>query len=236
MHTQIDIRTGDGVSRAEVFRPAGTGPWPGVLMFHDGLGMRPAMHALAASIANAGFDVLLPDLFHRMAPYESPDPAALFSDPEVRAAWWTKAQANTAAAILGDVKAYIARIPGRRVNATGYCMGGRLALCAAGMYPSSFAAVAAYHPGNLVTDAPDSPHRLFDKITARVYIGAATDDATFSPEHQAEVMAALGRGRSKHVLEVYPAKHGWVPTDLPVHDASCAARHHTTLLELLGQH
>ncbi len=236
MHSHIEIRTDAGLCRAEVFQPAGEGPWPGVLMFHDGLGMRPAMHAIAASIAEVGYHVLMPDLFYRMAPYEPPDPAALFSDPAVRAAWWAKAQTNTAAAILGDVAHYLAvlRTTGDRVGATGYCMGGRLALCAAATYPDAFAAVAAYHPGGLVTEA-DSPHALFGKITAPVYIGAATDDPSFSVEHQQIVRDVLRAAGVETIFEVYPAKHGWVPTDTPVHDASCAQRHRETLFDLLGR-
>jgi len=233
MHSQIDIRTdGAGLCRAEVF-----GEGPGVLMFHDGLGMRPAMHDIARQIAGAGYCVLLPDLFYRMAPYEAPDAKALFSDPAVRAAWWTKAQGNTAAAILGDVPHYLAalksRARGSRIGATGYCMGGRLALSAAGKYPDAFAAVAAYHPGGLVTDTPDSPHLLFDKITAQVYFAAASDDPSLSDAHRDIVIDAFVRGAVDHVVEVYPAKHGWVPTDTPVHDETCAARHRDTLFNLL---
>jgi len=193
------------------------------------------MHVLASSIATAGYHVLLPDLFYRMAPYDAPDPAALFSNPEVRAAWFAKAQTTTVAAILRDVAHYLSALRGTgdRIGATGYCLGGRLALCAASTYPDEFAAVAAYHPGGLVTDATDSPHRLFDKITAAVYIGAATDDPSFSAADQQVVRGTLAS--VEHVLEVYLAKHGWVPIDTPVHDASAADRHRETLLDLLGR-
>jgi carboxymethylenebutenolidase len=34
-------------------------------------------------------------------------------------------------------------------------------------------------------------------------------------------------------LETYPAKHGWVPSDTPVHDAAAAERHWQTLFALL---
>ncbi len=232
MHSQIEIRTNGGVCRAELF----DGGKRDVLMFHDGLGMRPAMHALATSIAHTGCRVLMPDLFYRMAPYEAPDPAQLFSDPAVMAAWWTKAQGNTAALILDDVAFYIAALQGQgttRIATTGYCMGGRLALTAAGTFPDKFAACAAYHPGRLVTDDADSPHRVFGNIQAKVYIGAASDDPTFTVEHQEIVKAAMQQ--VDLTFEVYPAKHGWVPTDTPVHDAGCASRHLETLVDLLGR-
>jgi carboxymethylenebutenolidase len=231
MHSQTELRVGDATCRVEHFDGGG----PGVLMFHDGLGMRPAMHEVAASIATAGYRVMMPDLFYRMAPYDAPDPHELFSDPAVMAAWWAKAQSNTAEMILSDLPVYLAELRARvqgPFGATGYCMGGRLALCAAALHPAEFAAVAAYHPGRLVTDT-DSPHQLFGTIEASVYIGAATDDATFSLEHQQIVKQALA-GKDL-TFEVYPAKHGWVPTDTPVHDTACARRHLETLLQLLGR-
>lgn len=230
MHSQIEIQIGDRTCRVEHF----AGGERGVLMFHDGLGMRPAMHDVAASIAHAGYYVTMPDLFYRMAPYDAPDPHTLFADQAVMAAWWAKAQTTTAEMILGDISSYLAdlmRAAEGPFGVTGYCMGGRLALCAAALHPADIGAVAAYHPGRLVTDAPDSPHQLFGKIQAAVYIGAATDDATFSVEHQQIVKEALA-GKDL-TFEVYPAKHGWVPTDTPVHDAGCAKRHLDTLLELL---
>lgn len=232
MHSQIEIRIGDRACRVEHF----AGGTRGVLMFHDGLGMRPAMHEVAASIAAAGYHVAMPDLFYRMAPYDAPDPKQLFSDPTMLAAWWAKAQSTTAEMILGDLPHYLANLRERATGpfgATGYCMGGRLALTAAALHPDDFVAVAAYHPGRLVTDAADSPHQLFGKIQAAIYIGAATNDATFSLEHQQIVKESL-TGKDL-TFEIYPAKHGWVPTDTPVHDAGCAKRHLDTLLELLGR-
>ncbi len=232
MHQQRALQIGDRTCLVEHF----AGGDRGVLMFHDGLGMRPAMHALAASIAAGGYHVVMPDLFYRMAPYEAPDPARLFSDPAVMSAWWTKAQANTAELILSDVPSYLAHL-GEHASgpfgATGYCMGGRLALTAAGLHPTEFAAVGAYHPGRMVTDAADSPHLVFRAVRARVYIGAASDDATFSVEHQQIVKDALAS--TDLTFEVYPAKHGFVPSDTPVHDATCARRHLDTLFALLAR-
>src|SRR5690349_14408600 len=85
--TRIEIKTADGVAPAFEF---GAPSSPKVLMLIDGLGMRPAMHEIAERIAAAGFRVLMPDLFYRMGAYTSPDPTKLFTDPEVRAAWWGK--------------------------------------------------------------------------------------------------------------------------------------------------
>jgi carboxymethylenebutenolidase len=39
--TAVTIQTPDGACPASLFRPHGAGPWPGVIMYMDGVGMRP---------------------------------------------------------------------------------------------------------------------------------------------------------------------------------------------------
>jgi carboxymethylenebutenolidase len=43
---------------------------------------------------------------------------------------------------------------------------------------------------------------------------------------------ALTKAGVDHKIETYPAKHGWVPRDTPVHDAAQAERHWQTLVAL----
>src|SRR5436305_6395173 len=122
--TRIDIRTADGVAPAFEF---GAPSAPKVLVLIDGLGMRPAMHEIAERIAAAGYRVLMPDLFYRLGSYQSPDPATLFSDPEVRAAWWGKTSAvHTTPKLIADIGTYLDHFGGEKCGTTGYCMGGRL--------------------------------------------------------------------------------------------------------------
>jgi carboxymethylenebutenolidase len=178
--------------------------------------------------------VLLPDLFYRIGPYTAPEPAKLFGDPEVRAAWQKRlAPTMTTANAMRDTRAFLAQMPAARVGTTGYCMGGRFSLLAAGTFPERIAAAAAYHPGGLATDAPDSPHLLAAQIKARVYVGGASDDPSFPAEQSQRLAAALEAAHVDHAIETYPAKHGWVPSDTPVHDAAAAERHYQTLAKLL---
>jgi carboxymethylenebutenolidase len=121
------------------------------------------------------------------------------------------------------------------VAVTGYCMGARMALSAAGTYPDRITAVAGYHPGNLANDAADSPHLLAANIRARVYIGAASEDPSFPDEQKQKLDEALTAAGVDHVIETYPARHGWVPTDTPVYDAAQAERHWQTLEALLAR-
>jgi carboxymethylenebutenolidase len=230
--TRIEIRTEDGVAPAFEYGAEGL---PHVLLLMDGIGMRPAMHEIAARIADAGYRVLMPDLFYRLGEYTAPDPAVLFSDPAVRAAWWGRHATTNIAALVRDIGTYLDHIGAAKVGVTGYCMGGRLALMTAATYPDRIAAAAAYHPGGLVSDAQDSPHLQFGRIRARVYIGAASEDATFTDEQRQTVEETLAAAGVDHVVELYQARHGWVPSDTPVHDEAAAARHWETLLGLFDR-
>src|SRR5262249_38884389 len=161
-----------------VYRPATGGPWPAVLVYMDGLAIRPAMLEVGERLATYGYYVLLPDLFYRSGPYEPMDPKVVFSDPEARKVLMEKFFAlATPSAIRSDTAAFLAYLssqpdvkPGG-VGTTGYCMGGLMSLTAAGTYPEQIVATASYHGGRLATDAPDSPHLLAPKIKSKVYIG-----------------------------------------------------------------
>jgi len=239
-HTTIEIETADGRCPAHVFAPATAGPWPAVLMYMDGIGMRPALVAMGERLAAAGYYTLLPDLFYRVGPYTAPEPAKLFGDPAVQKEWFAKVSPSTSsAAMLRDTEAFLAHFAAAAdvrqptIGITGYCMGGRLALLAAASFPDRVAAVAVYHPGGLVTDAPDSPHLVVGKIRGEVYVGGAMEDRSFTDEHKQRLEQALAAAGVVHTVVTYPARHGWVPSDTPVHDAAQAERHWETLLELL---
>jgi carboxymethylenebutenolidase len=216
---KIEIRTEDGVCPAW---EGGTGP--SVLVFMDGIGMRPAIVEVAERIAATGYRVLIPDLFYRAGPYTAPDPIKLFTDPAVREAFRAKISSMISVPnVLRDTKAFLAHLPGK-VAITGYCMGGRMALCAAAEFPDRFVAAAAFHPGLPVIDVP------VDRITGRVFVAAASEDQSFPAERVKELDAAL---TCEHTVEIWPYKHGWVPSDTPVHDVAGAARHDAAIAELL---
>jgi carboxymethylenebutenolidase len=121
-----------------------------------------------------------------------------------------------------------------RIGIVGYCMGGRLALYAAGHFGDRITAAASYHGGRMATDAPDSPHRLASRMTARIYIGGAIEDPTFDDAQKARLAQALTEAGVDHTIETYNARHGWVPRDTPVHDEAATAKHWETLLALFS--
>ena len=238
--TEVQIRTQDGVCPASVFRPAGKGPWPAVLMYLDGPGIRPALFEMGERLASSGYYVLLPDLFYRGGAYPPNDVKKLFGTPELRAAWQAKYQ-NTAsiANTMQDTKYFLDFLSAQpdvkqsAIGTTGYCMGGARSLAAAGTYPDRIVAAASYHGGNMATDAPDSPHLFAPKIKGRVYVAGADEDPFFPEAQKQRLTEALQKAHVNHVVETYiGAKHGWVPTDTPVYNPAAAERHWQSLTSL----
>jgi carboxymethylenebutenolidase len=237
--SKVDIKTKDGTCPSHVYRPTGSGPWPAVLVYMDGLGIRPAMLEVGERLATHGYLVLLPDLFYRSGPYEPMDPHKVFSDPEQRKVLMEKFALASPANIMADTQAFLGYLaaqpdvkPGG-IGTTGYCMGGFMSLTAAGTYPDRVVAAASYHGGRLATDAPESPHLLAPKIKARVYVAGAIEDGSFTDEMKARLEDALTAAGVDHTIETYPAKHGWVFRDTPVYDAAASERHWQTLAALL---
>jgi carboxymethylenebutenolidase len=236
-----EIATRDGRCPVYVWRPAGEGPWPAVLVYMDGIGIRPAMLEVGERLATHGYFVLLPDLFYRSGPYAPMNAKTVFTVPEERKVLMEKFLGlMTPANIMADTQAFLAWLssepdvrPGP-IGTTGYCRGGLMSLAAAGTYPDRIAVAASYHASGLVTDAPDSPHRLAPRMRARVYVAGAIEDAGFPDEMKARLEQALTEAGVDHLVETYPARHGFVLRDTPTYDPAAAERHWKTLPALLA--
>ena len=125
---------------------------------------------------------------------------------------------------------------GKKIGTTGYCMGGGMAIAAAGTYPDRIAAAASFHGGNLANDTELSPHLLAPKIKARVYIGVADQDNSYPPEMAERFEKALRDAHVDFLSEFYAgAKHGWTMPDFPIYDAPAAERHWQALADLFGE-
>jgi len=237
---EIQIETQDGSCRSFVFRPANHGgSWPAILVYMDGIGIRPAMLEIGQRLASYGYFVLLPDLYYRSGPYEPMDPNVVFSDPEQRKIFMEKFFTRvTTQNVMADTRAfldYLAAQPDVKsvgIGTTGYCMGGQMSLTAAGTYPDDIVATASYHGGRLATDAPDSPHLLAPHIKSRVYVAGAIADPLFPNDMKQRLEDALTNAGVEHKIETYPAKHGWVFRDISTYDAVEAEHHWQTMIEL----
>ena len=227
VHERTIIDTADGKCPAHVFTSGDN--VPAIIFYMDAGGIRPAQLAMAERLSAAGYVVLLPDLFYRYGPYGPFDPREVFKG-DFRAilgplmATTSNRQAAQDSDAFLDYLATRVDVAGSRVGAVGFCMGGGMAIAAAGTWPERFAAVASFHGGNLATDAPDSPHRHAAAIEAELYIAAAENDASYPPAMAERFAHALDDAGVRYRSETYAAAHGWMNPDFPVHDEAAAER------------
>ncbi|MCW3016368.1 MAG: hypothetical protein JWO02_3460 [Solirubrobacterales bacterium] len=241
--TTIDVPTPDGAAEAYMTSP-GDGVHPGVLMYMDAIGLRPQIRAMAERVAGWGYVVLSPNVFYRDASAADLEPTGDLRDPGEREIHIGRVMElvghHTPERAARDAAAYVAALRGLEgvaaggIAAIGYCMGGGLALRTAAQLPDEIAAVATFHAGRLVTDAPDSVHHLVKQIHAEVYVGHADNDPSMPPEAITELEAALTDAGLSFTSEVYAgAPHGFTMSDTSAYDEQAAETHFKILETLL---
>ena len=235
------ISTPDGRCPAHVLTPEGKGSWPAVIFFMDGLGIRPALIAMAQRLADAGYLVLLPDMYYRFGPYAPLVPREIFKG-DIRAAIGPMLATTDNTKAAEDAGAFLAWLDTRAdvapcgVGVVGFCMGGGMALTVAGSYPERILAAASFHGGRLATDEPTSPHLLAPRIKAELYIAGADKDDSYPPEMAERLGKALSEAGVRYRAEIYAgAAHGWMKTDFPVYDEAAAERGWRELLALFAR-
>jgi carboxymethylenebutenolidase len=241
MQRQIDITTADGTAKAALLSPSsGASTDKGVVLYMDAFGPRTALYWMAQRIADAGYHVLVPDLFYRAGDYGPFDAKTAFTRDDTRAQLMGLMGATTQALTARDSEAFIETLTAQgatgSLGAVGYCMGGARALTAAARYPERIKAAASFHGGNLASEAEDSPHRLADKIKARVYVGVAGVDNSFPPEQSARLAEAFRVAEVDHTVENYVGMaHGWTVPDHGIYDKAGSERHFKRLLTLFEE-
>lgn len=237
----LRISTPDGQADAFAAFPDDGEQHPGVLMYTDVFGIRPVLEGRARELAEHGYCVLIPNLYYRhgTAPVvELPGHIGEEIRPAIVDQLMPLVEAHTTERALRDADAYLEfltaqpEVSAGPVGVIGYCMGGVLAIRTAAARPEQVAAVAAFHPGGLVTDAPDSPHRLVSDLTARVHIGHAEGDMT--SEAIGELEQALDAAGVDYTSEIYPGTfHGFTMSDTDAFNPAALQRHWDQLLPLL---
>lgn len=241
MHSStVEIPTPDGTANAHLARPDDD-PHPGVLFLMDAFGLRPTIEDMANRVAADGYVVVAPNLFYRAGLSPVP-PMPDMSDPDTRMSFFQSLrplmEELTPERMAGDGQAYLDYLEQAGatgpVAITGYCMGTRVGLRIAAAHPDRVAALAGFHGGGLVTDAPDSPHLLLDAVQAELYFGFADQDQSMNAEQIAALERALDEAGATYVSEVYEgAGHGYTMADTPVYDEAASERHFRELRSLL---
>jgi carboxymethylenebutenolidase len=220
----VEIKTPDGTCDAAFIHPT-TGSHPGVIIWADAFGLRPAMRDMGKRIAAEGYSVLVPNPFYRKAKAPVFDAAAMASFSFQNQADMAKLQPlmasiNAEGAAERDAAVFVAFLDAqkevnkaKKIGTQGYCMGGPLVLKTAAAVPDRIGAVGSFHGGNIATAQPNSPHLLAPKIKARLYFGIAANDDMRQPDMKDRLKAAFPTTAE---IEVYAgSQHGWCVPDMP---------------------
>ena len=235
----VAIKTADGTADAYFVAPA-TGKHPGVLIWPDIRGLRPAFRQMADRLAGDGYAVLCVNPFYRVAKSPVVTPTDDFADPAVRERLVGYMQALTKATVETDAKAHIAFLDAqkevdtrKKLAVTGYCMGGPMTIYTAALSATRIGAAASFHGGGVGTDKPDSPHLLIPKTNAGYLFAIADNDDQKDPEEKNRLNAVLTPRKEWHEVEVYKgAMHGWCPPDGRAYDEAAAEKAWAQMLEL----
>lgn len=240
--TDVDIRTPAGIADAYFVHPD-KGRHPGVLIWPDIFGLRPAFKQMATRLAESGYAVLVVNPFYRTKRAPTAAERADFNDPATRAALMALRATLDADTAQVDTKAFAAFIDQqpavdtkRKIGTAGYCMGGPLVMRSAACLPDRIGAGASFHGGGLVTDGPDSPHLQIPSMKAQFLIAIAENDDAKEPTAKDRLRDAFAQANLPAEIEVYAGtRHGWCPSDSPVYDHDQAEKAWARMLALFGR-
>lgn len=240
METDVEVTTPDGVADCYFVHPS-SGTHPGVVVWPDILGLRPAFRQMGKRLAESGYSVLVVNPFYRGKRAPVVPEGASFQDETVRNTVMPLAGALNAETHMTDAVAFIDFLGtqpsvarDRKMGTTGYCMGGPIVMRTAAARSDRIGAGATFHGGGLVTDAPDSPHLLVPKMKARFLFCIAENDDMRQPEAKNVLRESFASaGLPAPEIEVYAgAQHGWCPPDSAVYNEAQAERAWSRLLVL----
>jgi carboxymethylenebutenolidase len=235
----VEVETPDGKADCYFVHPS-SGAHPGVLLWPDAFGMRPAMKEMGKRLAASGFSVLVVNPYYRSTKAPILPVGADFAVPETRETIMSMMGTLNAQTHTTDAKAFIAWLDAqpavagdRKMGTLGYCMGGPITMRTAAARPDRIGAAASFHGGGLVTDGADSPHLLVPKIKAHYLFAIAANDDESEPEVKNVLRDAFARSGLPAEIEVYEgALHGWCPPDSRVYNEAQAERAWRRLLAL----
>src|ERR1700684_4460839 len=204
--SDVNVTTPDGTADCYFVHPA-SGTAPGVLVWPDIFGLRPAFRQMGRRLAESGYSVLVVNPFYRAKKAPTAEQGAATPIQGLMPLM----QALTETTHMTDAKAFIGWLDqqasvakNRKMGTQGYCMGGPIAFRTAAAMPDRVGAVASFHCGNwLVTDMPDSPHLQAATTKAQFLVAIAENDDTQAPTEKTVMKETFAKAGLPAEVEVY---------------------------------
>ena len=237
--SDVTITTPDGTADCYFVHPA-SGTGPGVLLWPDIFGLRPAFRQMGKRLAESGYSVLVVNPFYRTKKAPTAEAGSATPIQQVMPLAQTLNETThmtDAKAFIGwlDLQASVAK--NRKMGTQGYCMGGPMAFRTAAAVSGRVGAVASFHGGGLVRgDAANSPHLQAAKTKAQFLIAIAANDDAKAPNDKTVLKETFEKANLPAEIEVYTdSAHGWCPPDSRVYNEPNAEKAWSRLLALYGK-
>src|SRR5690349_6628243 len=236
--SEVTVKTPDGEADCYFVHPS-SGTAPGVLVWPDIFGLRPAFRQMGKRLAESGYSVLVVNPFYRTKKAPTAENGGATPIQQVM----PLARTLNETTHMSDAKAFVAWLDGqssvaknRKIGTQGYCMGGPIAFRTAAAVPDRVGAVASFHGGVLVTPQPNSPHLQAAKSKAQFLVAIAANDDARSPNDKTTLKDTFAKANLPAEIEVYAgAAHGWCPPDTTVYNEPQAEKAWSRLLALYGK-
>ena len=231
----------DGATMDGVFIHPAQGRHPGVILWPDIAGLRPAKIEMGRRLAQSGYAVFVANPYYRsVAGQQFADFAAFMAnDGFARVGPWREANTpeaimRTARSVVGWLDAQDAVDSDRGIGNQGYCMTGGWTIMTAAAVPSRVKAAGSFHGGGLVGDGAMAPVNLLDDMAsdAGSHIAIAQDDDAENPSAKTALANAGSAAAADVEVQVYAGDHGWTVLDSPSYNEPAAELAWRELLSL----
>lgn len=189
----VEFRSNGSTTPGYLARPEGDGPFPGVIVIQEWWGLNDNIKQIAGRFADAGYTAFAPDLYH----------GRVTREPDQAQKMMMALDMPLAAKELVKAAEYLSQqkyIDGRGIGATGFCMGGGLAMRLACETPLIKAVVPFY-------GFPPDPIDIVQNLQGPALLIFAENDAWIGPEARDKLQQALMEHNKQYEMKVYPGTH-----------------------------
>lgn len=226
---KIELKVADSPPMgAYVARPAGTGRYPGLMVFQEAFGVNGHIRKVTDRFAAEGYVAIAPELFHRTAPmgYEGDYKNFPSVMPHYQAVTNDAAEADIRAAY--DWLHSNPKVRPDEISCVGFCMGGRVAFLANAVVPMK--AAVSFYGGGIAQGLLDRAAKLHGP--ALLIWGGL--DKHITPEHRKAVVDALAAQHKTYVnVEFSNADHAFFCDERSAYEPNAARQSWALTLEFL---